>query len=413
MNLTYKFRVLPTKAQHAALSHILEDQRHLYNAALAERIDCYAKTGTGRAYMDQCKALTEWRQDADAAATPLNIQRWTLRRLDDAYRAFFRRVKVRSNAGFPRFRGKGWWQSFGFAEFRGLEFDGRRLRWRGMPGGLRVHLHRALPPGDILACAFSRTAKGWHVCFQMRMAPAPLRVVGASVGIDVGLTHLATLSTSETIPNVRPAKRAEKELRRRQRALARCKLGSTRRLKVRARVARLHGKVASTRSTYLHQVSAGLVRRFDAIAVEKLNVKGLAGGMLAKSVHDASWGRLRQLLAYKADRAGCALIEVDPRYTSQACSGCGVIVKKELSERVHDCADCGTVLDRDHNAALNILRKGVVALGELNVTGCGERARGNIVLDRMPKSTHHRNTLMQVPPLPTLVEADTQEKHNV
>lgn len=378
--LTYKYRLLPTKAQHAALSRILEDQRHLYNAALEERIDCYRKTGQGLAYIDQCKALTEWRHDdALAAAVPLNIQRWTLGRLDEAYKAFFRRMRTKKGkAGFPRYRGKGWWQSFGFAQFRGVHIEGSRLRWSGFPSGLRVHLHRALPIGDILACSFTRTSKGWHICLQMRVAAMSDRTPVASIGIDVGLTHLATLSTGETVPNVRPAKRAERELRRRQRALARCRQGSARHHKIRAKVTQLHRKTADTRSTYLHQVSASLVRRFDMIAVEKLNVKGLAGGMLAKSIHDASWSRLRQLLAYKAERAGARLIEVDPRYTSQACSGCGVIAKKELSERVHDCADCGTVLDRDHNAALNILRKGVVALGERNVTDCGERARGNV-----------------------------------
>lgn len=383
--LTYKFRLLPTKAQHAALSRILEDQRQLYNAALEERIGCYAKTGKSRSYFDQTAALTVWRQsDIDARATHRAIQTWTLQRLDHAYKGFYRRVKSKNGrAGFPRFRGKGWWRSFGFATFSGRCFDGKRLRWKGLPGSLRVHLHRALPAGDILSCSFTRTGTGWHVCLQMRVECAARRGATAVVGIDVGLTHLATLSTGETIPNVRPAKRAERELRRRQRAVARCKRGSARRVKTRAKLARLYGKIANTRATYLHQVSADLARRFDVIAIENLNVKGLAGSMLAKSVHDASWGRLRLLLTYKAARAGCELIEVDPRYTSQACSGCGVIAKKELSERVHDCADCGTVLDRDHNAALNILRKAVAGLGEHNAP-IAERARRNLIQEGIP-----------------------------
>lgn len=376
--ITFKFRLLPTRAQHAALARILEDQRQLYNAALEERIGCYRATGKGRSYIDQCRALAEWRKsDPEAGATPSNLQRWTLKRVDGAYQAFFRRAKSgNGKAGFPRFRGRGWWRSFGFNEMPGASFDGGRLRWSGMPGALRVHLHRAMPSGKITTCSFTNDGRGWHVCFQIHVGAAEQRAPITTVGIDVGLTHLLTMSTGETIPNVRPAKRAERELRRRQRHLARCRKGSSGRRKAREKVARLHRKVADTRSTYLHQVSAAIVRRFDLIAVEKLNVKGLAGGMLAGPVHDASWARLRGLLAYKAERAGAQLIEVDPRYTSQTCPDCGQVAKKELSQRTHSC-DCGCILDRDHAAALVILSKAVAGLGGLNdpVT---DRALGNL-----------------------------------
>lgn len=382
MFLTYKFRLLPNKRQHRSLERMLEDQRQLFNAALHERIDCYTKTSVGLAYIDQCKSLTEWRSaDQDASAIPLNVQRWTLRRLDNAYGAFFRRLKASDGkAGFPRFRGKGRWTSFGFAQFSGIHFDGKRLSFKGMPGGLRVHIHRSMPKGTPKSCVFSRDEKGWSVCFQMMVEAHTARAIQTVVGIDLGLSHLATLSTGETIPNPRYAKRAERESRRHQRALARCKRGSTRRKKVRAQVSRLHRKVADARATYLHQVSAGLVKRFDLIAVEKLNVKGLAGSMLAKSVHDASWGRLRQLLAYKAEYAGAQLIEVDPRQTSQTCPGCGQIAAKALSQRIHQC-DCGTTLDRDHAAALVILGKGVAALGAAKQAGYGEASLGNVALN--------------------------------
>lgn len=381
--LTFRFRLLPSKAQHAALVRILEGQRQLYNAALEERIECYRKTDASRSYMDQCKALTAWRRDDDeAAAAPANLQRWTLKRLDEAYGAFFRRVKAREGkAGFPRFRGKGWWRSFGFAEFSGIRLDGRRLCFAGIPGGLRVHLHRPMPAGKPLSCVFTRDAKGWAVGFQVRVPCDTPHAGERVVGIDVGLTALATLSDGTAIPNPRPAARAERELRRRQRALARCKRGSKRRHKVRGEVARLHRTIADTRNTCLHQVSAGLVRRYDLIAMEKLNVKGLAAGMLARSVHDVAWGRLRQYIAYKAERAGGAVVEVDPCRTSQICSGCGATVPKALSERIHRCSGCGLVLDRDHNAALNILHRAVVGPGAVNVTHRGERRLGNLKLE--------------------------------
>jgi putative transposase len=142
---TYKFRLLPTRKQHQALRKICESQRQLYNAALQERIDCYRKTGKSLRYLDQCKALTELRDDPEFSAVPANLQRWTLRRVEEAYQGYFGRVMRGEKAGFPRFRGIGWWKSFGFNEVGGLRFDGRRIRFKGLPGGLRVHLHRPLP----------------------------------------------------------------------------------------------------------------------------------------------------------------------------------------------------------------------------------------------------------------------------
>lgn len=379
IHLSFRFRLLPTKQQHKALARLLEDQRQLYNAALQERIDCYAKTGKGRTYVDQCASLTEWRQDAaEARACPANVQRWTLRRVDDAYKAFFRRLKKRDGkAGFPRFRGEGWWNSFGFNEFCGIRFDGKRLRLSSLPGALRVHLHRELPSGRLLACTFTRDGRGWSVAFQMRVNVAEARAPVTRIGIDVGLSSLATLSDGTSIPNPRHAKRAEREMRRRQRALARCKRGSHRRRKVREEVARWHRTVAATRNTHLHQISADIVKRFDLIAVEKLNIKGMAASMLAKPIHDASWGKLRHMLAYKAAKAGCELIEVDPRHTSQTCPECGQVEAKALSQRIHQC-DCGCRLDRDHAAALVILGKAVAGLGAHKTAECRISAPGNL-----------------------------------
>lgn len=379
--LSFKFRLLPTRQQHRALERILEDQRQLYNAALQERIDCHRKTGKGRTYIDQAKALTEWRAgDEDAAKTPANLQRWTIHRVDAAYNAFFRRLKKAGKAGFPRFRGKSGWRTFGFREFSGIRLDAKRLRFSSMPGGIRVHHHRPLPAGKPLSCTFTRDDKGWSVAFQMRVACEPDRDVRTVTGIDMGITHLVVLSDGSLIPNPHHAKRAEKELRRRSRALARCKKGSNRRAKVRQSVVRLHRRVSDARTTGLHQVSAYLVRQYDLIAVEKMNVKGLAGGILAKPIHDVGWSKLREFLVYKAAKAGSQVIEVSPHFTSQACSGCGVIVPKPLKVRVHSCTECGTVMDRDHNAALNILRKAVVGLEAHNVGHQPERATGNIEL---------------------------------
>jgi putative transposase len=335
--LTYRYRLLPLKSQHRALERLCAAQRELYNAALEERIDCYRKTGKSRTYIDQCKALTECRRELpEMGALPANLQRWTLKRMDDAFQGFFRRVKTRSvKAGFPRFRGNGRWEAFGFAEFSGIQFDGRRLRFAGMPGGLKLHLHRSLPDcPNIRSCVFRRDGRGWRVCLQIAVAKAQKRSVATAVGVDLGLTVFAFCSDNVVIPNPRIAQRAEKELRRRQRALSRCKRGSSRRHKVRA------------------QKVSNLVRHPTP----------------ARSISDASWSRFVSMLDYKAEKAGGHLIRVDPRNTSQKCSGCGELVPKLLAVRTHACPSCGLVIDRDHNASLNILRAGIGA-GALNMIG--------------------------------------------
>jgi putative transposase len=370
--LTHRYRLLPHKSQHRALERLLHGQRELYNAALEERIDCYRKTGTTRRYIDQCKALTEWRRDfPDWRELPANLQRWTLKRLDDAFQGFFCRLKERKGkAGFPRFRGKGRWDAFGFAEFKGIRFDGKRLRFAGMPGGLKVHLHRELPEhADIRSCVFRQDGSGWFVCLQIAIPTPEKRAIKSVIGVDLGLEVFAHCSDNVEIPNPRIARRAEKELRRRQRALSRCQRGSHRRHKVRAQVAKVHRKITNTRNSWLHKESAKLVKRADLIIVEDLQVANMIRHpTLARSIADASWSRFVSMLSYKVEQTGGHLLRVDPRNTSQECSGCHELVPKSLAVRTHKCPSCGLVINRDYNASLNILRAGVGA-GALNVIG--------------------------------------------
>jgi putative transposase len=370
--LTYRYRLLPLKSQHRALEQLLQAQRGLYNAALEERIDCYRKTGKACTYIDQCKALTECRRELpDMGELPANLQRWTLKRLDNAFQGFFRRLKARNGkAGFPRFRGNGRWQAFGFAEFSGIRFDGKRLRFAGMPGGLKVHLHRELPEkADIRSCVFRQDGSGWFVCLQIAVPTPEKRAIESVIGVDLGLTVFAYCSDTGEVPNPRIARRAEKELRRRQRALSRCKRGSHRRHNVRAQVARLHRKIANTRNSWLHKESAGLVKRADLIIVEDLNVANMIRHpTLARSIADASWSRFVSMLDYKVEKTGGHLIRVNPRNTRQECSRCHKLVSKSLAVRTHQCPSCGLVIHRDYNGSLNIRRAGVGA-GALNVIG--------------------------------------------
>src|SRR5687768_8575995 len=316
MILTYCYRLLPSKAQHRALEAILEDQRQLYNAALEERVGAYRNAGITRTYVDQCKALTEWRRsDSEAASVPLCLQRWTLKQLDEAYRGFFRRVKGGGKPGFPRFRGKGRFDSFGFREFSGIGFDDGRLRFKGLSES--IWASRRLP--------LSRTA-------------ASSRVSSRRDGPSAGL-------------------------RKANRALDRKTRGSRSWRKARMALARCHAKTARARLDHLHKAGARLVRDYDVVAVEKLNVKSLARSALAKDVHDASWAKFISVLRYKAECAGTRLIEVDPYNTSQDCSGCGVNIPKALNERLHECPHCGLAIDRDLNAARNILHRAGVGPG--------------------------------------------------
>ena len=381
MILTYRYRLLPTKQQHRALETILESQRQLYNAALEERIDAYRKAGITRTYFDQTKALTELRQsDPESSALPVNLQRATLKRLEDAYKGFFRRVKGGGKPGFPRFRGKGWFDSFGFREFDGISLKGRRLWFKSMPGALRIHLHRPMPADALIkSCTFRRDVKGWSVSFATEVPMPPLRRGDRAVGVDLGITTFAALSDAAFIPSLKAARKAERRLRIVQRALARKKGDSRNRRKARIAVARCHGATARQRANHLHQASARLVRDYDVIAVEALKVKGLARSALAKDVHDASWAKFISMLRYKAARAGARLIEVDPRNTTQDCSGCGIKVPKELGDRHHVCPHCGLSIDRDLNAARNILHRAGADPGLRNVAGnCGMRAGRNL-----------------------------------
>jgi putative transposase len=384
MYLNYRYRLVPTKRQHRALEDILESQRQLYNAALEERIDAYRKAGITRTYIDQTRALTEWRQsDRDAAALPVTLQRATLKRLDNAYNNFFRRIKKGEIPGFPRFRGSGWFHSFGFREFSprvGVSLRGEKIRFKGMPGGLRVHFHRALPLDcAVVGCTLRRDCKGWSVIFGVKVPTPPERGCVRAVGIDLGITTFATLSDGQVIPSLRAARKAQRALRLAQRAFRRKERNSKNRTKARLVQSRCHASITRCRIDHAHKASAFIARNYEVIAVEALQIKGLArGGNLAHDIRDASWSRFLSMLRYKAERAGARLIEVNPRNTSQECSRCGAMVAKQLAERWHNCPLCGLSLDRDLNAAKNILNRAGVGPGLQNVAGCGKRADGNL-----------------------------------
>lgn len=283
-------------------------------------------------------------------------------RIDLAFKAFFRRVKASENPGYPRFRGKGRYDSFTFPQ-SGFSLDGNILRLSKI-GNVKVVLHRPVE-GNIKTCTIKRSSTDkWYVMFSCEWEPTPLPENNEAVGIDVGLHSFATLSTGEHIENPRFFRQEEKALAKAQRKLSKAEKGTLERKKRRKVVARIHERIAWKRQDFIHQHSRRIINRFGIIAVEDIHVKRmLHNHCLAKSISDAAWSGFFQLLAQKAAWATRQFVAVNPAYTSQTCSSCGHRQKMPLSERVFKCPCCGLELDRDHNAAVNILGLGLQSLG--------------------------------------------------
>jgi putative transposase len=368
MNRTFRFKLKPTRAQHNRLREALERSRQLYNAALEERIDCYRKTGKGRTYIDQCRALTELR--ASGSIYSSSMERAPLRAVDRAYKAFFKR------GGFPRFKGRDWFKLIGWSERGGWKFGAHTFKAKGI-GAIRVHQHRELP-SPACSARIKREGRHWFLLLVCEIEAPDVDDSGQAVGIDLGLSSFAALSDGTLIPNPRRGRHGSSDLRRRQRALARCNKGSRRRRVMRERLAKAQLRIRQSRRTHHFQIAADLVRHFSLIAVEDLNVKGLARGMLAREVNDAAWGGFLQILSDKAESAGRRVVKVDPRHTSQTCPVCGAVEPKKLSQRIHDCA-CGYRTNRDVAAAQVILDRAVRGPGAVNVGGYAERSHDKAV----------------------------------
>jgi putative transposase len=225
---------------------------------------------------------------------------------------------------------------------------------------MKVKLHRAIPQdADRKTVAIKRQGCHWYACIEVMLPKPPaLPKTGKAVGIDLGITTFAALSTGDKISGPRAQRRAQERIASLHRAVARKQKGSNRRRKALARLARARLHEARVRRDHHFKVARSLVNRFDLIAIENLDVGALGRSMLAKDVFDQGWAQFRSILSDKAEEAGRQMVLVNPRRTSQACSGCNRLVSKTLTVRIHSCSHCGLTLDRDVNAARNILRLG-------------------------------------------------------
>lgn len=370
MMLSYKFRIEPNKAQAALLSEMLADFCQLYNAGLEHRILAYRK-GVNVGSHEQITSLPKIRAELP------HIGRWSctaeqqvMRRLDKTFKAFFVRCRRGDVPGFPRFKSRDRYLAADFVVGNGLRFTkSGRIAVVGVTGEIKARWHRSWP-GKPKSAILSKNAGKWYLVLHFEVAAVDL-ASSESVGIDLGLSTFAALSDSTKIKRHRITKRNAAKLRRLQRALSRAKRGSKMRSRRRDAVAKHQAYIGNSRRDFLHKESRKVVNRFGRIAFEGLNVKGLARGMLAKDVHDASWAQFVSMVRYKAECAGCEVIMVDPRGTSQTCPSCGIIAVKPLAEREHRCS-CGCRLDRDIAAAMIVHQR---AFGSAPGMGVGSLSR--------------------------------------
>ena len=365
MRKAFVYRLWTNRNQDRELGIMLETHRRLYNACLAQKKDAYELDKKSIKYTEQSAWFkTERATNEYFARINFSSAQATMRRLDKAFQNFFRRVKGGDKPGYPRFKGRDFFDSVEFPSHGdGIRLTANRLRVQHV-GTIRVCLHRPTE-GTIKTLSLKRETGKWYLvvsCDLGSISVAPS--TNPAVGIDVGIKSFLVTSDGDHVPNPRFLKAELPELRRRQRSLSRKKkLGSNRRKAIK-KVQKLHAKVKNVRREFHFKTANELIRRFGMIATESLNIKGMVKNRrLAQSISDVAWASFQSILRHKAENAGVTVIGVNPKNTSQLCSSCGQIVEKSLSVRVHRCT-CGLVLDRDHNAARNILARGVQAWTE-------------------------------------------------
>ena len=361
---TYQHRGHVSRRGCDRLNLVLSGCAELYNAELEHWRDSYKKTGNSESLFDRHKAFTVTRnEDPFWKGLSVYVGRGVLARADRAKRAFYRRVKNGEKPGYPRFKPHHRYRTIQLEQVEpGMVRPDRRgyaVRIKDLPV-IRLRTRRALPPSKDLK-SIRITFKGRRVSVSLVYAVEqnPLPPNPARVGLDMGVLSRITTSDGEKIERRRVDR---DEIKRKQRRLSACQKGSRRFRRRRRILANACDRARIRDRNQCHRITTDLVRRYGLIAVEELDKRKMtrSGGArkrgLNRSILEQSWGRIVEQLKYKAESAGGELLFVDPRNTSQRCSGCGAMVKKSLAVRRHVC-ECGLDLDRDHNAAINILQK--------------------------------------------------------
>ncbi len=371
MRLTYKYRLFPTSAQRTSFERTLEFCRFVYNETLAIRKNTYEESGKSIGLYDTNKLLTEWKADKPDL---LNVHSQVLQnvqeRVELAFKSFFRRVKVgEEEVGYPRFKGYGNYDSFTFKQ-SGFKLIGDKLTLSKI-GDVAIKLHRPICATVKTLTIQHDTVGNFYACFSCEHEPAHLEPTHQAVGIDLGLTTFAYFSNGKKIKRQRWMKKDAADIARLQRKKEKLAKGSLERKKVIHALDHAHQRVANRRRNFAHQESRKLVNEYQFIAFEKLDIldmvasKGSASSKdkrYTRGIADVAWGQFVQCIAYKAANAGRVVALVNPGGITQMCSRCHAMVPKGIEVRVHECPHCGLKLNRDHNAALNILARGLASI---------------------------------------------------
>ena len=364
MRKTFKYRLYPSKKQVTDLNNQFELCRWVYNKTLEIRKNAWEQEHKSVSLYDSNKALTQWiKEKPELKKVFSQVMQDCQMRVDLAYKSFFRRVKAKQNPGYPRFKGFGRYDSMTFKQMGFNLNPANNTLYLSKTGRVPIILHRPLL-GIIKTCTIQKTQTDkWFVSFSCDIErPAPLYKTGKVVGMDLGLKTFIQISDGTERENPRFFKKAQKDMKTVQRKLSKFPKGdrSPERQKVKKAVAKVHERIRNKRDDFCHKTTLKLVREYDFIAHEDLNIKNmLEEKKYSKSIADASWAKLITLLSYKAVEAGKITRPVNPRNTSQQCSQCLALVPKRIEDRVHNCPHCGLSIDRDLNASYNILRLGL------------------------------------------------------
>jgi putative transposase len=375
MKTSYQYKIKPTKQQAEKIDKTLEMLRCQYNYLLAQRFDWY---DFNRCPIDKCPLichLPELKEQPNyynqkASLVQLKVDRpWykdihsqvlqeVPKRVELAFDRWLRGDVNAKKSGRPRLKGKGQYKTFTYTQFKQHHLSNNKITLSKI-GDVKVIVHRPIPDGfKIKTVSITKKADGYYVSLSLEDATVPTIKPDFNpksiTGIDVGLKEFLTTSEGETVAIPQHYRKAQKRLKLIQKRVSRRKKGSNRRQKAVKQLGKQHKKVADKRKDFHFKTANNFLKKYDVVAVEDLNVKGLARTRLAKSVLDAGWSSFLSILTNKAENAGLAVIPVKASGTSQDCSSCGVKVPKKLHERWHNCPNCGCSLDRDHNAAINI-----------------------------------------------------------
>jgi len=367
MKKTFQYRIYPNHKQNTTLDQTLDGCRWLYNHLLEQRKNSWESEQRSFSRFDQCNTFKQLKEEQPFLK---DIHSQVLQniaiRIDLAFGAFFRRIKSgEKKPGYPRFRGKDRYDSFTYPQ-SGFKLIKNVIQLSKI-GEVKIKLHRPIE-GTIKTCTVRRTPTDkWFITFACNIEHKPIeQPIEPAIGIDMGLLSFATLSNGEQVDNPHFFRQEEKILTKAQRKLSAQKKATQARAKAKKVVVRVHERINWKRHNFAHQESRKLVNRFNTIAVEDLSINDMKKGnfrSMNKSIGDAAWRMFLDLLGYKAVDAGSRVVKVNPAYTSQTCSRCHNRHKLKLSDRIYHCPACSLSLDRDVNAAINILGLGLQSVG--------------------------------------------------